>query len=92
MGHIGYPPGLQGYVSLFIPSSVHLSNQTDSGQAAVQKMVAQKVQGKIIFVSSLLGYASFAGYTNYSPGKYALRGQSSSFLHFPLTGSSMDMS
>jgi len=39
-------------------------------------MVAQKVQGKIIFVSSLLGYASFAGYTNYSPGKYALRGKS----------------
>jgi 3-dehydrosphinganine reductase len=39
-------------------------------------MVAQKVQGKIIFVSSLLGYASFAGYTNYSPGKYALRGMS----------------
>lgn len=38
-------------------------------------MVAQKVKGKIIFVSSLLGYASFAGYTNYSPGKYALRGK-----------------
>jgi NAD(P)-dependent dehydrogenase (short-subunit alcohol dehydrogenase family) len=43
-------------------------------------MVAQKVQGKIIFVSSLLGYASFAGYTNYSPGKYALRGMSNPSL------------
>ena len=42
----------------------------------MQKMVAQKVKGKIVFVSSLLGYASFVGYTNYSPGKYALRGQS----------------
>jgi hypothetical protein len=29
MGHTGYPLGLQGYVSLFISSSVHLSNQTD---------------------------------------------------------------
>jgi len=45
-------------------------------------MVAQKVQGKIIFVSSLLGYASFAGYTNYSPGKYALRGKSPPFALF----------
>jgi 3-dehydrosphinganine reductase len=43
-------------------------------------MVSQKVHGKIIFVSSLLGYASFAGYTNYSPGKYALRGMSSQLL------------
>lgn len=50
--------------------------QADNIKAAVQKMVAQKVKGKIVFVSSLLGYASFAGYTNYSPGKYALRGQS----------------
>jgi NAD(P)-dependent dehydrogenase (short-subunit alcohol dehydrogenase family) len=50
-------------------------------------MVAQKLQGKIIFVSSLLGYASFAGYTNYSPGKYALRGMSTPYLLNPSTSS-----
>lgn len=38
-------------------------------------MVSQRIHGKIVFVSSFLGYASFAGYTPYSPGKYALRGQ-----------------
>lgn len=29
---------------------------------------------KLIFVSSILSFMSFAGYTSYSPAKYALRG------------------
>lgn len=40
-------------------------------------MVSQRIHGKIVFVSSFLGYASFAGYSPYAPGKYALRGKSS---------------
>ncbi|RSH85750.1 3-dehydrosphinganine reductase [Saitozyma podzolica] len=45
-----------------------------TAHAAVKRMVAQRVRGKIVFVSSFLGYTTFAGYTSYSPGKYALRG------------------
>ncbi|WRT68763.1 uncharacterized protein IL334_005743 [Kwoniella shivajii] len=45
-----------------------------TAQAAVKLMVKQRKIGKIVFVSSFLGYTTFAGYTNYSPGKYALRG------------------
>ncbi|KAF8621629.1 hypothetical protein AX15_007647 [Amanita polypyramis BW_CC] len=42
--------------------------------AAVKGMVRDRVQGKIVFVSSLLGYMSIIGYSSYSPGKHALRG------------------
>ena len=38
-------------------------------------MVSQRKRGSIVFVSSFLGYTSFAGYSTYSPGKYALRGE-----------------
>lgn len=31
--------------------------------------------GKIVFVSSTLGYMSFLGYSSYSPAKHALRGE-----------------
>jgi len=37
-------------------------------------MVSQRATGTIVFVSSFLGYTTFAGYSPYSPGKYALRG------------------
>ena len=37
-------------------------------------MVSQRVHGKIVFVSSFVGYISFPGYSPYAPGKYALRG------------------
>jgi 3-dehydrosphinganine reductase len=40
-------------------------------------MAQDGTRGKIIFVSSLLGYMSFAGYSTYSPAKFALRGKSS---------------
>ena len=37
-------------------------------------MVAEGVKGKIVFVSSVLGYFSIVGYSTYSPGKFAIRG------------------
>lgn len=38
-------------------------------------MVESKIKdGKIVFISSVLGIMSFAGYSTYSPTKYAVRG------------------
>ncbi|EKC98662.1 oxidoreductase [Trichosporon asahii var. asahii CBS 8904] len=39
-----------------------------------QLWVKNRVSGTLTFVSSFLGYTSFAGYSPYAPGKYALRG------------------
>lgn len=36
--------------------------------------VKNRVSGTLLFVSSFLGYTSFAGYSPYAPGKFALRG------------------
>ncbi|KAI8983844.1 hypothetical protein BDB01DRAFT_790301 [Pilobolus umbonatus] len=50
------------------------------GQAYVAHQAALRMRdsnikgGKIVFVSSMLGMLSFAGYGNYSPTKYAVRG------------------
>ena len=40
-------------------------------------MVRDGVKGKIVFVSSVLGYFSIVGYAPYAPGKFALRGATS---------------
>jgi len=48
--------------------------QAYTAHAAARLMVAQRLKGKIVFVSSFLGFTSFAGYSTYSPAKYALRG------------------
>ncbi|OBZ85289.1 3-ketodihydrosphingosine reductase TSC10 [Choanephora cucurbitarum] len=41
---------------------------------AAQRMRDQKIKdGKIVFVSSMLGLFSFVGYANYSPTKFAVR-------------------
>jgi 3-dehydrosphinganine reductase len=45
-------------------------------QAGSKRMVADRAPGKIIFVSSVLGYMSLIGYSSYSPAKHALRGES----------------
>ncbi|KAJ7754251.1 oxidoreductase [Mycena maculata] len=42
--------------------------------AAAKRMARDRVPGRIVFVSSLLGYMSIVGYASYSPGKHALRG------------------
>ena len=39
-------------------------------------MVADHTTGKIIFVSSFLGYMSLIGYSSYAPAKHAVRGES----------------
>ncbi|KII95145.1 hypothetical protein PLICRDRAFT_33979 [Plicaturopsis crispa FD-325 SS-3] len=48
--------------------------QAYSALAATQRMVRERSKGKIIFVSSVLGYMSLVGYSTYSPAKHALRG------------------
>jgi 3-dehydrosphinganine reductase len=42
--------------------------------AAAKQMVRENRKGKIVFVSSTLGYMSFVGWSSYSPAKHALRG------------------
>jgi len=51
--------------------------------AAAKQMVRENKKGKIVLVSSTLGYMSFIGYSSYSPAKYALRGLADS-LHSEL--------
>jgi len=48
--------------------------QAWSALAGSKRMVADRTAGKIIFVSSVLGYMSIIGYSSYSPAKHALRG------------------
>ncbi|KAJ7086139.1 oxidoreductase [Mycena belliarum] len=48
--------------------------QAWTAMAAAKKMVREGSKGKIVFVSSLLGYMSFIGYASYTPAKHALRG------------------
>ncbi|KAF7327307.1 3-ketodihydrosphingosine reductase TSC10 [Mycena kentingensis (nom. inval.)] len=48
--------------------------QAWTARAAAKKMVRDGVKGKILFVSSILGYMSFLGYASYTPPKHALRG------------------
>ncbi|CAE6424465.1 unnamed protein product [Rhizoctonia solani] len=48
--------------------------QAYSAHAGIKKMVRQKVPGKVVFVGSMLSYMSFMGWSNYAPGKHALRG------------------
>ena len=43
-------------------------------QIAAKRMAETHTSGKIVFVSSLLGYAGLIGYSTYCPGKHALRG------------------
>jgi 3-dehydrosphinganine reductase len=43
-------------------------------------MARERTPGKIVFVSSFLGYMSIIGYSSYSPGKHALRGDTKSPL------------
>ncbi|KAI0078392.1 oxidoreductase [Panus rudis PR-1116 ss-1] len=42
--------------------------------AASQQMVRQERKGKLVFVSSTLGYMTFVGWSGYAPAKHALRG------------------
>ncbi|KAH7906598.1 hypothetical protein BJ138DRAFT_1162259 [Hygrophoropsis aurantiaca] len=42
--------------------------------AAAKQMAREGKKGKIVLVSSTLGFMSFIGYSSYSPAKHALRG------------------
>ena len=48
-------------------------------------MVEHGIKGRIVFVSSAIGLFSFAGYSAYSPAKYAIRGESASEMVFALS-------
>ncbi|KAE9410618.1 NAD(P)-binding protein [Gymnopus androsaceus JB14] len=48
--------------------------QAYSALAYTKRIVRDKRPGKLVFISSLLGYMSMIGYSTYSPGKHALRG------------------
>ncbi|EIM91633.1 oxidoreductase [Stereum hirsutum FP-91666 SS1] len=45
-----------------------------SAFVASRHMVRHRQVGKIVFVSSVLGYMSMLGYSTYAPGKHAIRG------------------
>ncbi|KAF8484877.1 oxidoreductase [Russula ochroleuca] len=45
-----------------------------SAMVASKRMVRTRTEGKIVFVSSILGYFGLVGYSTYSPGKHAIRG------------------
>ncbi|KAG2104719.1 uncharacterized protein F5147DRAFT_703680 [Suillus discolor] len=57
--------------------------QAWSAFAAAKQMVRENKKGKIVLVSSTLGYMSLIGYSSYSPAKHALRGLADS-LHSEL--------
>jgi len=44
-------------------------------QVASKRMMRTNTKGKIVFVSSILGYFGMIGYSTYSPGKHAIRGK-----------------
>ncbi|KAJ3905633.1 oxidoreductase [Lentinula edodes] len=48
--------------------------QAYTALAYTKAIVRDRTSGKLVFISSLLGYMSMLGYSTYSPGKYALRG------------------
>ncbi|KAJ6612283.1 oxidoreductase [Mycena sp. CBHHK59/15] len=48
--------------------------QAWTAMAAAKQMVREARKGKIVLVSSTLGYMSFIGWASYSPAKHALRG------------------
>ncbi|KAJ6570125.1 oxidoreductase [Mycena vulgaris] len=48
--------------------------QAWTAMAAAKRMVRDGAKGKIVLVSSTLGYMSFIGWASYAPAKHALRG------------------
>jgi hypothetical protein len=69
---IGYKLGLLWWVNrhrLFLPCSNSWS------KAASKRMARDYFPGKIVFVSSFLGFMSMVGYASYAPAKHAVRGK-----------------
>ncbi|KAK0184833.1 oxidoreductase [Armillaria mellea] len=63
--------------------------QALSALEGAKRMVKENIQGKIIFISSFLGYMSMIGFSSYASGKFALRGLAetlrSEFLLYGIT-------
>ncbi|KAK9896468.1 NAD(P)-binding protein, partial [Cystobasidium minutum MCA 4210] len=76
----GGAAGILGYFPDLTPEQL-TSGWQQNYQAALwishqasKRMVQNKIQGKIVLVSSLVGLFSFVGYSAYSPAKHAIRG------------------
>jgi hypothetical protein len=72
--HIGLRLGLPWYV-VYLGLCFTLGLTRSNHQVASKRMVRTKTKGKIVFVSSVLGYFGMIGYSSYSPGKHAIRGK-----------------
>ncbi|SJL14410.1 related to 3-ketosphinganine reductase [Armillaria ostoyae] len=48
--------------------------QALSALEGTKRMVKENIQGKIVFISSFLGFMSMVGFSSYASGKFALRG------------------
>ncbi|KAG7443794.1 oxidoreductase [Guyanagaster necrorhizus] len=63
--------------------------QALSALEGTKRMVNEKIQGKIIFISSFLAFMSIVGHSSYASGKFALRGLAetlrSEFLLYGIT-------
>jgi hypothetical protein len=72
--HIGLRHRLPWSV-VYLGSRFTLGLTRSDHQVASKRMVRTKTKGKIVFVSSILGYFGMIGYSTYSPGKHAIRGK-----------------
>lgn len=75
MIHIGSRLGLQWFVVYYLGLRFTLGLIRSNRQVASKRMVRSSTKGKIVFVSSVLGYFGMIGYSSYSPGKHAIRGK-----------------
>lgn len=65
----------ESIVQLYFRSRTRTWHLANNEQAAAKQMVRENKKGKIVLVSSTLGYMSLIGYSSYSPAKHALRGK-----------------
>ena len=72
--HIGSRLGLPWFV-VYVGLRFTLGLTRSNRQVASKRMVRTNTKGKIVFVSSILGYFGMIGYSSYSPGKHAMRGK-----------------
>lgn len=72
--HIGFRLGLPWFV-VYLGLRFTLRLIRGNRQVASKRMVRTSTKGKIVFVSSVLGYFGMIGYSTYSPGKHAIRGK-----------------
>lgn len=74
MIHIGLRLGLPWFV-VYLGRRFTFGLIRSNRQVASKRMMRTCTKGKIVFVSSVLGYFGMIGYSTYSPGKHAIRGK-----------------